>query len=113
MLECLIVVFGTCRYVLSKQSAFLWVPTVLPFSSTLFVREILDTGASQEKRREVSRSFKFTFRYIDGVLSLNNSEFCDFVYRISLIVLEITDTMIQLVLLHTLTCNSKLTVRVG
>jgi hypothetical protein len=34
----------------------------------------------------------FTFRYIDDVLSLNNSRFCDFVDRIYPIELEIKDT---------------------
>jgi hypothetical protein len=32
------------------------------------------------------------FRYIDDVLSLNNSKLCDFVYRIYPTVLEIKDT---------------------
>ena len=38
------------------------------------------------------RPFNFTFRYIHDVLSLNNSRFGDFVYRISPIELEIKDT---------------------
>ena len=58
----------------------------------LFVRGRLHTGASQEKRQEASRSFNFTFRYIDDVLSLNNSRFGDFVDRIYPIELEIKDT---------------------
>ena len=37
-------------------------------------------------------SFNFTFRYIDDVLSLNNSKFGDFVDRIYPIELEIKDT---------------------
>jgi hypothetical protein len=36
--------------------------------------------------------FNFSFRYIDDVLSLNNSRFGDFVDRIYLIELEIKDT---------------------
>ena len=40
----------------------------------------------------LSRSFNFTFRYIDDVLSLNNSRFGDFVDRIYPIKLEIKDT---------------------
>jgi ribosomal protein S24E len=43
-----------------------------------------------EKKR--ARSFNFTFRYIDDVLSLNNSRFGDFVDRIYPIELEIKDT---------------------
>jgi hypothetical protein len=38
------------------------------------------------------RTFNFTFRYIDNVLSLNNSRFGDFVERIYPIELEIKDT---------------------
>ena len=38
------------------------------------------------------RSFNFTFRYIDDVLSLNNFRLGDFVDRIYLIELEIKDT---------------------
>jgi hypothetical protein len=39
-----------------------------------------------------SRSFNFTFRYTDDVLSLNNSRFGDFVDRIYPIEFEIKDT---------------------
>jgi hypothetical protein len=39
-----------------------------------------------------ARSFNFTFRYIDDVLSLNNSRFGDFADRISPIELAIKDT---------------------
>ena len=53
----------------------------------LFVWGRPHTGASQEKR-----SFNFTFRYTDDVLSLNNSRFGDFVNRIYPIELEIKDT---------------------
>ena len=56
----------------------------------LFVWGRLHTGASQEKRKETSPNF--TFRYIDDVLSLNNSKFGDFVDRINPIELEIKDT---------------------
>ena len=37
----------------SRQSVFHWVLTVLPLSPTLFVRDRLHTGASEEKRKEV------------------------------------------------------------
>ena len=40
----------------------------------------------------LARSFNFTFRYIDDVLSLNNSRFGDFVDRIYHIELEVKDT---------------------
>jgi hypothetical protein len=41
---------------------------------------------------KLARSFNFTFRYIDDVLSLNISRFGDFVDRIYPIDLEIKDT---------------------
>ena len=52
----------------------------------------LHTGASQENEKKLARSFNFTFRYIDDVLSLNNSRFGDFVDRIYPIELEIKDS---------------------
>jgi hypothetical protein len=42
--------------------------------------------------KKLARSFNFTFRYIDDVLSLNNSRFGDCVDRIYSIELEIKDT---------------------
>ena len=61
---------------------------IVPF----FASGILHTRASQEKQKEASPSFNFTFRYIDDVLSLNNSRFGDFVDRTYPIELEIKDT---------------------
>ena len=63
-------------------------------------------GLLKKNEKKLARSFNFTFRYIDDVLSLNNSRFGDFVDRISPVELEIG-------LLHTLTYTSKSTVRVG
>ena len=34
----------------------------------------------QGKRQEASRSFNFTFQYVDGILSLNNCKFGNFVF---------------------------------
>ena len=45
----------------------------------------------KNNEKKPARSFNFTFRYIDDVLSLNNSWFGDFVDRIYLIELEIKD----------------------
>ena len=42
--------------------------------------------------KKLARSFNFMFRYIDGLLSLNNSRFGDFVDHIYPIELEIKDT---------------------
>ena len=46
----------------------------------------------KKNEKKLARSFNFTFRYIDYVLSLNNSRFGDFVDRIYPIELEIKDT---------------------
>ena len=49
-------------------------------------------GLLKKKEKKLARSFNFTFRYIDDVLSLTNSRFGDFVDRIYPIELEIKDT---------------------
>jgi hypothetical protein len=49
-------------------------------------------GLLKINKKKLARSFNFTFRYTDDVLSLNNSRFGDFVYRIYPIELEIKDT---------------------
>ena len=49
-------------------------------------------GILKKNEKKLARSFNFTFRYIDDVLSLNNSRFGDFVDRIYSIELEIKDT---------------------
>ena len=46
----------------------------------------------KKNEKKLARSFNFTFRDIDDVLSLNNYRFCDFVDRIYPIELEIKDT---------------------
>ena len=51
-------------------------------------------GLLKKNEKKLARSFNFTFRYIDDVLSLNNSRFGDFVDRIFPIQLEIKDTTI-------------------
>jgi len=45
----------------------------------------------KKNEKKLARSFNFTFRYIDDVLSLNNSRFGDFVDRIYPIELEKKD----------------------
>jgi hypothetical protein len=52
-----------------------------------FIQELL-----KKNEKKLARSFNFTFRYIDDVLSLNNYRIGDFVDRIYLIELEIKDT---------------------
>jgi hypothetical protein len=49
-------------------------------------------GLLKKNEKKLARSFNFTVRYLDDVLSLNNSRFGDFVDRIYSIELEIKDT---------------------
>ena len=49
-------------------------------------------GLFKKNEKKLARSFNFTFRYIDDVLSLINSRFGDLVDRIYPIALEIKDT---------------------
>ena len=49
-------------------------------------------GLLKKNEKRLARSFNFTFRYIDDVLSLNNSRFGHFVGRIYPIELGIKDT---------------------
>ena len=50
-------------------------------------------GLLKKNEKKLGRSFNFMFRYIDDVLSLNNSRFGDFVDRIYPIELEIKNTI--------------------
>jgi hypothetical protein len=50
--------------------------------------------------KKLTRSFNFTFRYIDDVLSINNYRFGNFVDRICPIVVEIKDVTDTDKLLH-------------
>ena len=80
----------------NRQSTFLWVQT--PFLSDLCLysyKEDFIQGLLQKNEKKLSRSFNFTFHYIDDVLSLNNCKIGDFVdriYRIDLEVKDATDT---------------------
>ena len=49
-------------------------------------------GPLKKNEKKLARFFNLTFRYIDDVLSLNNSRFGEFVDRIYPIELEIKDT---------------------
>jgi len=62
--------------------------------ATLIARKynLVTAPNEQQKRKEATLSFDFTFRYTDDVLSLNNSKFVDYVNRIYHIELEIKDT---------------------
>ena len=50
------------------------------------------TSILKKNEKKLARSFNFTFHYIDDVLSLNNSRFGHFLYRIYPIELAIKDT---------------------
>jgi hypothetical protein len=52
-----------------------------------FIQELL-----KKNKKKRTRSFNLTFRYIDDILSLNNSRFGDFADPIYTIELEIKDT---------------------
>ena len=72
-------------------------------------------GLLKKTENKLSRSFNFTFHYIDDVLSLNNFMFGDFVDRISPIMFDIKDTTDtdRSASIHALTYTSKLTVKSG
>jgi hypothetical protein len=55
-----------------------------PLLADLFLSYEADfiQGLLKKNEKKPVRSFNFTFRYIDDVLSLNNSRFGDFVDRI-------------------------------
>jgi hypothetical protein len=58
----------------------------------LFVKYRLHTALLKKNEKKLARSFNFTFRYIDDVLSLNNYRFDDFNDHIYPIGIEIKDT---------------------
>ena len=74
---------------------FQWEPIVPLFLPTCFfyyyeadfIQELL-----RKKDKKLAISFNFTFRYIDDVISRNNTNFGDYVERIYPIELEIKDT---------------------
>jgi hypothetical protein len=79
----------------NRQSAYLWGKIVLHLSLTqsfIRMRQSSYRRFLKKNEKNLVRSFNFTFRYIDDVLSLNNSRFGDFVERIYPIELEIKDT---------------------
>jgi hypothetical protein len=69
-----------------RQSAFLRVPTVFVFSRTNSIIRMKQTSYRglllKKNKKSLAQTFNFTFRYIDDVLSLNNSKFGEFVDRI-------------------------------
>ena len=49
-------------------------------------------GLLNKNEKKLAWSFSFTFRYIDDVLTLNNSKFVDRIYPIELEIKDIIDT---------------------
>jgi hypothetical protein len=66
------------------------------FGGRVFNRQsaykLLLQGLLKKNEKKLGRPYNFTFRYIDDVLSLNNSRFGDLVDHIYPIELEIKDT---------------------
>jgi hypothetical protein len=69
---------------------FIW--WLLPSFLELILIIYFIQGLLKKNEKRLARSFNFTFRYIDDVLSLNNSRFGDFVDRTYPTELEIKDT---------------------
>ena len=79
----------------NKQSAYLWVLTLLLLSLTCPFIRMRQTSYKEHLKKndkKLVRSFNFMFRYIDDVFSPNNSRFGDFVDSSYPIELEIKDT---------------------
>ena len=88
----------------NRQSAYLWGTYCAPLLADLFLYSYeadFMQGLLKKNEKKLARSSNFTFRYIDYVLSLDNSRFGDFVDRIYPIELEIKDTTDTDGLLHT------------
>jgi hypothetical protein len=79
----------------NRQSAYLWATNCAPLLADLFLYSYeadVIQGLLKKNEKKLARSFNFTFRYIDDVLSLNNSRLGIFLDRIYPIELEIKDT---------------------
>ena len=77
----------------NRLSEFWWEPIVPLFLPTCFFIIMRLTSFRNFLHKKLATSFNFTFRYIDDVLSLNNTKFGDYVERIYPIELEIKDTI--------------------
>ena len=79
----------------NKSLVFLWELNCAPLLADLFrysyeaefIQPLIKSG-----KRQLAKSFNFTFRYIDDVLSLNNSKFSDYINDIYPEELEIKET---------------------
>ena len=75
----------------NRQSAYLCDPLLADLFLYSHEADFIQ-GLLKKNEKKVVRSFNFTFRYIDDVLSLNNSKIGDFFDLIYPIELEIKDT---------------------
>ena len=88
LIDNIFVIFGGVFF--NRQSIFLSLITALSFAPTCSF--ICTRQTSKKNKKKLARFFYFTFHYIYAVLSLNNSNFDDFVDCIYPIKLEIKDT---------------------
>jgi len=88
LIDNIFVIFGGVFF--NRQSIFLSLITALSFALTCSF--ICTRQTSKKNKKKLARFFYFTFHYIYAVLSLNNSNFGDFVDCIYPIKLEIKDT---------------------
>ena len=100
LIDNIFVIFGECVF---QQTVYIPMGThCAPLLAFLYSYEAdFIQGLLKKNEKKLARSFNFTFRYTDVVLSLNNSRFGDFVQQI------------QIGLLHILTYTSKLKVKRG
>ena len=93
LMDNIFVMFGGCVF---QQTVSIHMCTnCAPLLTDTFVYSYeadLIQGFLKKNGKKLARSFNFTIRYIDDVLSLNNSRFGDFVDRLYPIELEIKDT---------------------
>ena len=79
----------------NRQSKLIWVPSCAPLLPDLFLYSYetdFIQGLLMKNEKKLAWSFVFSFSYVVGVLSLNNSECGDFVDHIYSIEFEIKDT---------------------
>ena len=91
-------IFGEFVLCLTRQSPFVWVLIVLVYSPTFSFIRMRQTPLQDILKKiqmNLVQSFNFTFCYLDNVLPLRNSKFCDYVdgiYPTEIEVKDATDT---------------------
>ena len=77
----------------SRHTTYGYTLLFSPTCSVIRMRQTSYRSFSSKNENKLTQSINFTFRYIDDVLSLNNSRFGDFYDSIYPIELEIKDTI--------------------